>query len=56
MEINPSAKRHDRLCPLITLELKGCYCHDLSSGQIEKAVLYCGGNYRECPQYLLIIR
>ena len=48
--------RQDRLCPLISLELGGCYCHDLSSGKIEQAVHYCGGNYRECPQYLLVIR
>ncbi len=49
-------KKQGRLCPLISLELRSCYCHDLNSGKIEHAVHYCGGNYRQCPQYLSITR
>jgi len=41
-----------RLCPCIEAPLDNCYCNEMSSQDVEKAIYYCANNYDSCELYL----
>ncbi|MDX1764181.1 MAG: hypothetical protein R3231_07665 [bacterium] len=52
----PQRDNGAKKCPLLPQYLEGCYCTNLISQNTEAAILYCGGNYRECDVYKRIAR
>jgi hypothetical protein len=41
-----------KLCPNIEAPLENCYCNELSSQNVEKAISYCINNYDSCEIYI----
>ncbi len=44
-----------RTCPVLDDPEPDCYCLDLTSQQIQKAIHYCLGNFLQCPVYKQIM-
>lgn len=40
-----------RLCPLVKRPQKDCYCSNITSSNVESAILFCMGDYAECGIY-----
>ena len=40
-----------RRCPLVQDPLKDCFCFEMDSRKVEKAMHYCGGNFEQCEIY-----
>ena len=47
--IMPAAK--NRKCPLIQTPMPECYCYEMNSAQIPKAIQYCLNDYNSCEFY-----
>jgi hypothetical protein len=43
--------RGKRTCPVLENPEPDCYCLNLTSLQIQKALQYCLGNFGQCPIY-----
>jgi hypothetical protein len=43
--------RREEACPLLDNPKPDCYCMDLNSMTIPKAVSFCLRDFRECPIY-----
>lgn len=44
-----------RRCPFLETPCPECYVSHLTSATIERAILYCGGNYETCEIYRGIV-
>lgn len=40
-----------RICPLVQNPLGDCYCFNMGSQDIEKAIYYCNKNFKICEIY-----
>jgi len=38
-------------CPYLNHPFADCYCSHMNSQMTEKAVKFCGGNFKECDVY-----
>ena len=47
----PEGRGREETCPVLDNPEPECYCLNLSSLNIPKAVSYCLGDFRQCPIY-----
>jgi hypothetical protein len=40
-----------KLCPLVQETLECCYCSNLQSQNVSRAMRFCAGEYEECEVY-----
>jgi len=45
-------EKERKLCPNIEAPLDKCYCNEMSSQDVEKAIYYCANNYDSCELYI----
>jgi hypothetical protein len=50
--LSTAGERGKATCPVLDDPEPDCYCLDLTSQQIQKAIQYCLGNFRQCPIYM----
>lgn len=43
-------------CPFVSNPLEECYCYDMNSQKILKAVMYCNGPFDTCEVYRKTIK
>ena len=47
----PDENGREDVCPVLDNPQPGCYCMNLNSIDIPKAVRYCLRDFRQCPIY-----
>jgi hypothetical protein len=47
----PDESRSEEMCPVLDNHEPDCYCLNLTSLEIPKAVQFCLRDFRECPLY-----
>ncbi len=47
----PVESRSEEMCPVLDNPEPDCYCLNLTSLEIPKAVQFCLRDFRECPLY-----
>ena len=45
-------KKDRKLCPNIEAPHDNCFCNEMSSQDVEKAIYYCANHYDSCEIYL----
>ena len=45
-------KKDRKLCPNIEAPFDNCFCNEMSSQDVEKAIHYCANNYDSCEIYM----
>ena len=45
-------KKDRRLCPNVQVPLDNCFCNEMSSQDVERAIYYCANNYDSCEIYI----
>lgn len=48
----PEKSFKGRLCPFVKNPFDDCYCIKLASQDIEKTIIYCGGNFERCEVFI----
>ncbi len=43
--------RKIRYCPFLDNPFDDCYCMKFTGMDVENMVIYCAGNFKECPVY-----
>jgi len=44
-------KAYNRACPFVKKPFPDCYCFNLTSRNIDTAIVYCGNKFKECEIY-----
>jgi len=45
-------QRSEERCPFLNTPFEDCYVRDLDSLEVESAIRYCGGEFKQCDIYV----